>query len=336
MICHGLQLRRPRVSVIIPVYNGDRFIDQAIQSIVSQTYNDYELLVVDDGSTDSTRHLLHQWGDRLRYIYQTNQGVAVARNHGLQLAQGELVAFLDADDWFLPDKLAAQVAMFDQQPQLGLVHSGWHRVNAEGDRLLDVRPWQLVPDLTLESWLHWKPVLPSAMMFRREWLMKADGFDPRFPPAEDTDLVLRLALMGCSAAWLPQITTCYRQHEASAMHKGLPQARSLTAVMHHFFAQPSLPEPIRRMESQVLYSTWVWIAWYLYSTGHLAEMADYLKQSWPLRAHAPVETLVSWAESFAAFSKNWGVGMDVDALCCLPEWQALVTWCFTNSESVVD
>jgi glycosyltransferase involved in cell wall biosynthesis len=331
MICNGLGLHIPRVSVIIPVYNCDRYIGQAIESVLGQTYTDYELLVIDDGSTDSTPEQVNYWSDRLRYIRQENQGVAVARNHGLQLAQGELIAFLDADDWFLPDKLAAQVAMFDQQPQLGIVHSGWQRVSAAGDRLLDVKPWQTIPELTLESWLHWKPVLPSAMMFRRKWLLKTDGFDPRFPPAEDTDLVLRLSLMGCQATWLPQITTCYRQHDASAMHKGLPQARSLTAVMHHFFAQPSLPDSIRRLKPQILYSTWVWIAWYLYSTGHVVEMVNYLQQAWPHRPHAPIDTLISWAESFAAFSNSWGTEIDMDALCCLPEWQELMAWCWANS-----
>jgi len=320
----------PRVSVIVPTYNCDRYVAQAVASVLNQTDVEFEVLVIDDGSIDQTRSVLQPYGDRIRYIYQENQGVAVARNHGLQLAQGEFVAFLDADDWFLPHKLAAQIEVFEADPELGIVHSGWHRVSAGGHLIMDIEPWQTIPTLDLEAWLQWKPVLPSAMMFRRSWLIQADGFDPRFPPAEDTDLVLRLALMGCKAQWLHQITTCYRQHDSSAMHKGLPQARSLTAVINQFFARSELPDSIRRIEPHIRYSTSVWIAWYLYYTGHLNEMVTYLKQSWHQSPYPSIDTFISWAESFAAFSSSWGDELNVDALCCLPEWHDLMKWCIAE------
>lgn len=324
----------PQVSVIIPTYNGDRYLAEAIESVLGQSYDNYELLVIDDGSTDSTPAVVRAYGDRIRYIVQDNQGVAVARNHGLQLAQGSLIAFLDADDVFLPDKLAAQVAVFEAcstthasaHPDIGIVHSGWRRVDAEGRPLMDVEPWHTVPRLDLESWLRWKPVLPSAMMFQRDWLWRADGFDPRFPPAEDTDLVLRLALMGCETRWLKAITVHYRQHDGSAMHKGLPQARSLTAVIDQFFAQPDVPPSIRRIESQIRYSTDVWIAWYLNYTQHRSDMVAYLKKAWQRRPAPMIDTLISWAESFAAFSKQWGSEFDMNQLCGSPEWQHLTQW----------
>ncbi|NET11078.1 MAG: glycosyltransferase, partial [Symploca sp. SIO2B6] len=200
----------PTISIILPSYNGDRYLAQAIDSVLSQTYQDYELLVIDDGSTDTTPTLVQSYTHRkpfrlsqkLRYIRQSNQGVSAARNHGIQLARGEIIAFLDADDWFLPLKLEQQYAVFAAEPTAGLVHSGWRRVNAEGAPLMDVTPWHDCPQLDLEQWLKWKPVLPSAMMFRKEWLLRADGFDPHFPLAEDTDLTLRLAAMGCQTAWL--------------------------------------------------------------------------------------------------------------------------------------
>jgi glycosyltransferase involved in cell wall biosynthesis len=323
-----MPLTPPRVSVIIPTYNGDRYLPQAIASVFTQTYEHYEVIVVDDGSTDTTPHLLQgmqqQYGDRLQVVQQANQGVAVARNRGVELARGTLIAFLDADDFYLPTKLAAQVAVFDRNPHLGLVHSGWRRVNAEGASLKDVQLWQTLPTLDLETWLRWKPVLPSAMMIRRDWLQQCGGFDARFPPAEDTELVLRLALMGCQAEWLRQVTVCYRQHEASAMHRGLPQARSLAAVIDHFFAQPHLPEPIRWLEQQVRYSTLVWIAWYLYHTGHLTEMADYLQRSLHHTPYSSVATVVHWADSFTAFSQDWDQSFDAHKLGRSPIWQELM------------
>jgi glycosyltransferase involved in cell wall biosynthesis len=314
----------PKVSVVIPTYNCDRYLAEAIDSVLSQSYAEYEVIVVDDGSTDRTAEILQSYGDRIRHLRQSNQGVAIARNQGIQLAQGEWVAFLDADDFFLPDKLAAQMAIASACPDLGIIHSGWHRVDPQGQILVAVTPWQQIPRLDLESWLRWKPVLPSAMLFRRDWLMRSGGFDPRFPPAEDTDLVLRLARMGCSAEWLKQVTVGYRQHPESAMHQGLPQARSLTAVIDHFFAQPDLPESVRWLEPSVRYNTLVWIAWYLHYTGHPAEMVEYLRQS---LYHAPfpfTEAIVHWADSFTAFAQNWGSQFDAETLARSAEWQVFM------------
>jgi glycosyltransferase involved in cell wall biosynthesis len=316
----------PTVSVIIPTYNCDRYIVQAVESVLEQKDCSYEIIVIDDGSTDSTEAVLSTYGDRLRYVKQKNQGVAAARNHGIATAKASLIAFLDADDYFVPGKLARQAEILIQRPDLGMVHSGWQRVDAEGNKLLDVHPWEYIPELDLENWLRWKPVLPSAMMFRREWLQYVGGFDPRFPPAEDTNLVLKLALKGCKTAWLRQITVYYRQHDASAMHKGLPQARSLVAVTDDFFKQPNLPAQVRLMEQSVRYGTLVWIAWYLNFTGHKLETIDYLKQAWDYRPNSGMETLVNWVESFADFSRNWGVKFNVSSLTNSEEWQNLVQW----------
>lgn len=316
----------PKVSVVIPSYNCARYIGQAVESVLSQTFSDWEIIVVDDGSKDHTREVLQVYGHQVRYVRQQNQGVSVARNHGISLARGEFVAFLDADDYFLPDKLARQLTVFEHRPHLGMVHSGWRRVNSQGEPLQDVTPWVNIPQLDLEMWLRWKPVLPSAMMFRREWLEKAGGFDPRFPPAEDTDLALRLALMGCEAEWLRQITVCYRQHENSAMHKGLPQARSLSAVMDAFFARTDLPAKIRLLEKQIQYSTLVWIAWYLHYTGHPVEMVEFLQRSWTYRPYLPMETVINWMESFEEFSTGAGMDLEAGVLTESPEWQQLIHW----------
>lgn len=317
---------QPLVSVVIPTYNCARYLPYALDSVFNQTYPHYEIIVVDDGSTDETARVLQAYGDRLRPMHQPNQGVAMARNNGIEQARGEWIAFLDADDVLLPHKLQAQLAVAAENPTLGLIHSGWHRVNAQGEVMMTVEPWHQIPQLTLESWLRWKPVLPSAMLFKRSWLNRAGGFDPRFPPAEDTELVLRLARLGCAADWLKQVTVCYRQHDQSAMHKGLPQARSLAAVIDDFFAQPDLPEAIRWLEQKTRYNTLVWIAWYLHYTGHPAEMVQYLQRAWDYSPHSPMETIVHWADSFTAFAEGWGTTFDAEALATSAEWQSLMQW----------
>jgi glycosyltransferase involved in cell wall biosynthesis len=323
----------PSITVVIPTFNCDRYLALAIQSVLGQTYQDFELIVVDDGSTDGTQAVLASYRHKLQAVYQPNQGVAIARNHGIQLAQGEWIAFLDADDAFLPHKLEAQMELARTCPEMGMIHSGWQRVDETGKLLMAVEPWQQIPQLHLESWLRWKPVLPSAMLFRRSWLQQVGGFDPRFPPAEDTELVLRLALKGCQAVWLPRITVNYRQHTASAMYKGLPQARSLAAVIDHFFTQFELPDSIREMEQQIRYNTLVWIAWYLHYTGNRSEMVSYLQQAWNYSSYSPVEMLTHWGDSFTEFSRRWGSNFDADELAIQPEWQRLMQWMMSAIES---
>lgn len=318
--------QRPQVSVIIPTYNCQNYIVQAIESVLIQTNCNFEVIVIDDGSTDETRSILTPYQNQIRYIYQPNQGVAAARNHGIEQAQGDFIAFLDADDYYFPNKLVEQVARFEAQPELGIVHSGWQRVDNEGSLLKEIKPWEYVPELILENWLKWKPVLPSAMMFRRQWLEKVGGFDPRFPPAEDTDLALRLSLAGCQAGWLRKVTVCYRQHPRSAMYKGLPQARSLSAVIDNFFAQPNLPIKIRLLEKKVRHDTLVWIAWYLYYTGHGEEMLHYLKLAWQYKYYLSVETIVNWSEVFEQFSQHWEQPWDQNSSLNLPPWQNLFPW----------
>lgn len=321
-----------RVSVIIPTFNCDRYLTQAIDSVLAQTYRDYEIIVIDDGSTDNTRQVLQPYLSRIEYIYQENQGVSVARNRGIESARGEIIAFLDADDLFLPDKLASQVAIFDKSPEVGIVHSGWRRVNQEGDTIKDEEPWHNIPKLDLEAWLRWKPIgTMGTLMFRRRWLLEAGGFQRGLGHAEDVDLLLRLALGGCQADWLRQVTICYRQHDRNTMRDGLSQARSINQVLDKFFARQELPFGVRLLEKQVRYNTFVWSSWYLYFTGFAREMVEYLQKSWEYSPYLPVETAINWVESFATFSENMGEDLDADKLARTAEWQELMRWAIARS-----
>ena len=191
---------------------------------------------------------------------------------------------------------------------------------------MDIQPWHYVPKLDLESWLIYKPVLPSAMIFRREWLEKSGGFDPRFSQAEDTELILRLAMMGCQSAWFKAITVGYRQHGKSAMKQAVEQARSLMKIIDDFFTHPDLPEKLRYLENSVRYSTLVWSAWYLYRAGNLKEMAATLQQSQQYQFLAPIELLVNWMDSFSKFSADIQEELDTDALTQSQQWQQLTQW----------
>jgi len=131
---------KPLVSVIMPTFDSARYIQQAVESVFQQTYPAHEVVVVDDGSTGDTRRVLGPYMERIRYVYQENQGPSAARNHGLGLARGEFVAFLDSDDYLPPGAMTEWLARFDSQPSLGVVHSGWRLVNQDGEVLRDVEP----------------------------------------------------------------------------------------------------------------------------------------------------------------------------------------------------
>ncbi|AFZ35840.1 glycosyl transferase family 2 [Stanieria cyanosphaera PCC 7437] len=313
-----------KISVIIPAYNGDRYIGKAIDSVLQQSYRDYEIIVVDDGSSDRTSQIVQSYGSKVRYISQQNQGVAAARNQGLEVAQGEYIAFLDQDDFFLPNKLASQVALLEQKSCLGIVNSGWQIVNQDGEFLAAVQPWQTLPQLALIGLIVWKPVFLGAMLFRHSWLKKSGGFDVELEQTPDVDLVLRLAQMGCQADWIKDTTVCYRQHELNASKKTLLQAQELDFILERFFAQANLSTEIKDLENQSRYQSLVWSAWRLYETEHLVEMAQYLLKSLSYTNKHHTETVFEWIKAFKSYASEYGNVIDVYQLTNTKEWQELI------------
>ena len=313
-----------KVSVIIPVYNGDRYIEDAIAGILAQTYTDYEIIVVDDGSTDNTPQIIQQHGDQINYFSQTNQGVAASRNLGLSQSQGEFIAFLDQDDVFLSHKLATQVALLSENSSLGIVNSGWQIVDRDGTFQAAVEPWKQIQDLNTANLIIWKPVFLGAMLFRRSWLEQTTGFDTTLQQTPDVDLVLRLAGMGCSADWVRETTVKYRQHEANASRNTLLQAQELDQILERFFAQPDLSPEIKKLEADSRYQSLVWSAWRLQQTGRLSEMSDYLSKSGNYSQKYPTEIVLGWIESFKNYSAEYGTQIDIVELTASPAWKSLI------------
>lgn len=323
-----------KVSVVIPAYNGDRYLGSAIDSVLGQTYQDYEIIVVDDGSTDNTAQVVKQYGKTVRYLSQTNQGVAASRNLGLAAAMGNYIAFLDQDDLFLPHKLSSQVALLDRDEKLGMVNSGWqiYRGDSFSDRQAEteeagVKPWQQIPQLTATNLIIWKPVFLGAMLFRRNWLERAGGFNTTLEQTPDVDLVMRLAKIGCPAAWVEQVTVKYRQHETNASHDALRQAQELNQITADFFTQSGLAPEIKTLEAQSRYQSLIWGAWRLHQTGYLTEMSDCLRESQAYSDQYPTKIPLDWLESFKNYSAEYGQQLDVNSLIASREWQSLVNQC---------
>lgn len=316
------------VSVIIPAYNGEAYIGGAIASIVAQTYTHHEIIVVDDGSTDRTAQIVSEYN--ITYLFQNNQGVAIARNRGLEEAKGDYIAFLDQDDFFLPEKLALQVSLMESQPDLGLVNSGWNIVNESGEMLSTVKPWYNLPKLNPASLIVWKPVFLGAMLFRQSWLQNVGGFNPQLSQTPDVELVLRLAAMGCWGDWVKQATVGYRQHDRNASKNTLLQTQELNQMLEEFFARSDIPSEIAAKSAASRYQSLVWSAWRLYTSGHLSQMSDYLARSRNFSDRYATELILHWIESFKQYAIEYGKTIDIDALCNSSQWQQLVRKCLLH------
>lgn len=182
----------PAVSVIIPTFNRRRLVQQAIDSVLAQEFGDYELIVVDDGSTDDTAAALAVYGGRIRVLHQPRRGVSAARNTGIQAAKASLIAFLDSDDLWLPTKLGRQTAFFQARPDALICQTEeiWIR---DGVRVNPAKKHRKRSGMIFERSLELCLVSPSAVMMRRHLLDEAGLFDERLPACEDYDLWLRIS-----------------------------------------------------------------------------------------------------------------------------------------------
>ena len=185
----------PTVSVLIPAYNAAWCVGKAIDSVLAQAYRDFDLIVVDDGSTDDTAGVLRRYGSAIHVISQPNGGMSSARNAGIRAASGEFLAFLDADDWWLPGKLGLQVELMQARPELGFCSCA-ARVEDMNGQLLNL--WQC-PTWEEPFVAHLfgsgadVPGSCSAVLARRERVLQAGCFDETLRGAEDPDLWIRLA-----------------------------------------------------------------------------------------------------------------------------------------------
>jgi len=182
----------PKVSVVIPTYNRAQFIVRALESVFAQTYKNYEIIVIDDGSTDDTPQVMKQFDGRLNYIRKENGGSASACNRGIAESKGEYIAFLDSDDYWTPEKLAEQVKVLDSQPKVGIVYSRMPIINEKGERL-GTKPAGISGKNFKELLEVWGDLPTSTVMTRRACFDKAGFFDPALKTMQDIDMWLRIA-----------------------------------------------------------------------------------------------------------------------------------------------
>ncbi len=189
----------PRVSIIIPAYNAARYLPVAFESVINQTYTDWEMVVVDDGSTDETRSVVQSYGsvltNKLRYIYQTNRGLPAARNSGIRSTTSDLIALLDADDSWLPSRLARGIEILDDSDSVALVHSRVARIDVDG-RVISYPgcpPRYLSRRIAKHIYTRRAHIFCPSVIFRRACLDAVGLFDESMCATEDRDLWFRIA-----------------------------------------------------------------------------------------------------------------------------------------------
>jgi glycosyltransferase involved in cell wall biosynthesis len=180
----------PQVSVIIPVYNGEAFIEEALESVFAQTFKDFEVIVINDGSTDGTEQRLQKYQDRMIYLKQRNQGLSASRRTGLGRSNGPLVAFLDADDVWLPQKLERQVEAARQHPECGIITTDCLSFCGDQVTVRSLKEWyKPASGDVLEKLLFGNWIPPSAAMVRRECFEVVKTFDVP-PPCYGEDWLM--------------------------------------------------------------------------------------------------------------------------------------------------
>lgn len=233
------------VSVIIPTYNMSQYVPLAIRSVLEQTYQDLEVIVIDDGSTDDTQEAIQEFSSdsRFRYESQENGGPAKARNKGIRLARGQWIAFNDADDVWYPQKLQKQVALFGSRPDLGVVVSDCDRIDERGKKIPAPKKYRyqgsrLYEQLLLENFI---PMCTTVVT--RTCFEQLGGFDETLRRAEDYDFWLRLSVSN-TIGYVDEPLAAHRKWTSQLTSNKIAQAEAAILVQQRFLAKhPGLVSP---------------------------------------------------------------------------------------------
>ena len=249
------------VSVIIPVYNSEKYISEAVESVLNQTYRNREVIVINDGSTDGTERALEPYMGQINYFFQENRGVAAARNIGIRSSQGSYIAFLDSDDIWMPKKLENQVNYMIGHPEFKFLYSDYVYFNDDNLGVKDSIPLHrnaksagcIFHNLVMSShFIH-----TSTVLAKREVMEEVGGFDERFKLGEDYELWLRISAI-YDIGYMEGVVSKYRRHPGSLTANNFSQEVpwEIRAIEKTLKANPDKalefkPSQIRRRFSEI-------------------------------------------------------------------------------------
>ena len=255
----------PKVSVIIPTYNGGKLLPEAIQSVLDQTYLDFELIIVNDASPDKTSEIIAKFNDpRIKYIvHEKNQGVDRSRVTGFRASRGEIIAFLDQDDFFHPDKLQSHVEFYEQHPDVDFTYNARFEMNYSANTIRSL--WRPSRNITLAELVLWFPIAPSDWVLRRDCaFILADLMDAsqRWTGGEIVYLG-HLFMSGCTFAFVDRALN-YRRHHSGRIFKDLSGGCSLEiAAQDKIFDDLRCPQDVLALHDRAhanIYMFWAFRA----------------------------------------------------------------------------
>ena len=257
----------PRVSVIIPTYNCKEYICEAVDSLLNQSFKDFELIIVNDGSTDGTEEVIeyyiNRFPEKIEYIKQKNKGAAAARNAGIRASSGEFIAFLDADDLWLPNKLTAQISVFDTHPSIGLVHTNVYGFGGPSGTYLG-RYWMTSEQIErhsghifLDFFFRNIRITFSTVMIRRTCLTNVGLLDEYLNKfgGEDRDLLLRV-LWEYKAYFINHPLAKYRDRTDSRGQKYEKKIIGQTYIYDKITQHYNLPASYKKKAMSSIYVEW--------------------------------------------------------------------------------
>jgi glycosyltransferase involved in cell wall biosynthesis len=226
----------PRVSVIVPAYNQAAYLTEALQSILAQSYQNHEILVVDDGSTDETPAIAQSFGCVVQYIRQENQGLAGARNTGIRHARGKYVALLDSDDRWLPEFLQTMMTLVDEEPTATVYYGGWRYMDIHGCDLPQAPGQKVIPPAEMYAAMLKSNFLNCCtIVMHRSKVMEAGMFDPEFRRLQDQELWVRLLRQGHTFIGSSATLVRYRVHGESLSTNGSGGVQAVLALVEKHF-----------------------------------------------------------------------------------------------------
>jgi len=273
----------PLVSVIIPTFNRADWLAESIGSVLEQTYPHLELIVVDDGSTDHTSEVVQGFGNALTYRCGAHRGVSAARNRGVQASQGSLIAFLDSDDMWRPGKVAVQVALLQQQPEVEVCYTDeiWIR---HGVRVNPKQIHQKYTGRLFEPSLPRCIISPSSIMLRRSLWERLGGFDERLPACEDYDLWLRMTVR-VPVTLIPEPLIVKRGGHADQLSRSTPLLDRYRIIALDKLLRTALTVPQRRAVLAMLMQKCDIVARGAAKRQHMHRAADYRARAEQYRRH---------------------------------------------------
>ena len=261
-----------KVSAIIPTYNYARFLAAAVDSVLAQTLEDIEVVVVDDGSTDETESLMRGYDSRVRYVRQENSGVAVARNRGIEESRGQYVAFLDADDVWVPHKLERQLAALKKKTGLRACYAAFTLATSE------LSPTGINQSKrrasTLEDLLLMGNIIgtPSTVLCERSLFEEVSGFDTSFNYCADWEMWIRLAAL-TEFLYLDEPLVLYRQHDTNMSRNVSLLERESISLLEKGFAMPRLATSIRARRREAFARNYMVLAGSYFHAGRYKDFA---------------------------------------------------------------